>query len=85
MVITVRLDEQMREVLDQIARSKGISRSEVIRQGIELVAHEEGLDRNPTPIIAKIDHLVGSVRSGGTLSERTGDRFREIARKRRNR
>lgn len=85
MPLSVRMDEETRKVLDRIARSKGIARSEVIRRGIRLVAEQEGIG-TVTPAIEQIRHLVGSVGGGPSdLSSKTGERFRELISSRRKR
>lgn len=79
MPVSVRLDDETREILDRIARDRNLPRSEVIRRGIRLVARQEGLgpDRlEPAKVLA---HLIGSVTGGPPdLSERTGETFREL-------
>jgi hypothetical protein len=78
MPVTVRLDEETRKTLQRIARDLKISRSEVIRRGIALVARETGCDHDARPLIETLGPLVGSVRTGRTdLSEETGRRVRE--------
>jgi hypothetical protein len=76
--VTVRLDEKTRRTLQRIARDLEISRSEVIRRGIGLVAREAGYDREDRPLIEILGPLVGSVQTGrSNLSEDTGRRVRE--------
>jgi hypothetical protein len=78
MPVTVRLDEDTRKTLQRIARDLKISRSEVIRRGIGMVAREAGYDHEARPLIEILGPLVGSVRTGrSNLSEETGRRVRE--------
>lgn len=77
MTVTVRLDEETRKLLNRLVRMRRLSRSEVIRRGIRLLAaHDPStLESNPAEIIG---HLVGRIHGGPPdLSERTGDRFRK--------
>jgi len=78
MTVTVRLDKKTEELLDRLSRSEGLSRSEVIRRSIRLLA-EQNMKAGETSPYEAIKHLIGSVRGGPrNLSERTGDRFYEI-------
>jgi len=68
---SVRLDPETERALEQLARSRSVSKSEVVRQAIELLASQEApFDR--------VADLIGSVRGGPLdLSEQTGKRFRQ--------
>jgi len=79
MPTSVRLDTKTEGALERLARSRSQSRSEVVRQAIELLAAQEP----PAPFDAVAD-LVGCVKGGPPdLSENTGQKFRELlARKR---
>ena len=79
MPVSVRLDDETKKMLDRISELKRMPRSEVIRRGIRLVAREEGIDRDGVDVAKQLESLIGSV-SGGppALSERTGERFREL-------
>ncbi|MBW3566141.1 MAG: ribbon-helix-helix protein, CopG family [Acidobacteria bacterium] len=79
MPVSVRLDDETKKMLDRISRLKRIPRSEVIRRGIGLMAREEGLDRDGVNVAEQLESVIGSVTGGPPeLSERTGDRFREL-------
>ena len=79
MPVSVRLDEETKEILDRIARAKKVPRSEVIRRGIRLVARQEGIGSDRLQPTKELEHLIGSVSGGAPdLSERTGTKFREI-------
>ena len=81
MVISVRLKPETRKLLDRVARSQRLSRSEVVRRAIEALAQEQGTSEASEPYQALKD-LIGRVRGGPPdLSERTGARFAEILRK----
>lgn len=84
MVLSVRLDPKTRKLIDRIARAERISRSEVVRRGIHLLAEKHAHADSFEPFQA-IKHLVGMARGGPrNLSERTGERFRELLLKKRS-
>jgi len=74
MPTSVRLDPETERALEQLARSRSVSKSEVVRQAIELLAaqaQEAPFDR--------VADLIGCVRGGPPdLSEDTGKRFRQL-------
>ncbi|HEY6323447.1 MAG TPA: CopG family transcriptional regulator [Thermoanaerobaculia bacterium] len=73
MPTSVRLDPETERALEQLARSRSVSKSEVVRQAIELLAARE----RQAPF-DRVADLIGSVRGGPPdLSEQTGKRFRE--------
>ena len=85
MTVTVRLDEETKRLLQRLARERRVSRSEVVRHAIRVLAAEELKADQAEPYQA-IRQLIGKVRGGpADLSERTGLRFREALRKRRDR
>jgi Arc/MetJ-type ribon-helix-helix transcriptional regulator len=76
--ISVRLDPETRKLVDRLARAERVSRSEIIRRGIYLMA-EQRMTAGETRPFEAIKHLIGQVHGGPTnLSERTGERFREL-------
>lgn len=84
-MLTVRLDPETRKLLNRLAKEQGVSRSDIVRTGIRLVAehHETSRESNP---YERIRHLIGSARGGPPdLSERTGEKFREILSRKRRR
>lgn len=81
--MSVRLDPKTRKLIDRLARTEGVSRSEVVRRGIHLLA-EQRTKRGETAPFEAIKHLVGRFRGGPRdLSERTGERFKELLQKKR--
>jgi Arc/MetJ-type ribon-helix-helix transcriptional regulator len=71
---SVRLDPETERALEQLARSRSVSKSEVLRQAIELLASQE----RQAPY-DRVADLIGSVRGGPPdLSEQTGKRFRQL-------
>ncbi|HLX09323.1 MAG TPA: ribbon-helix-helix protein, CopG family [Thermoanaerobaculia bacterium] len=74
MPTSVRLDSETTRVLEQLARTKKVSKSDVLRQAIELLA---GQDRQRP--YERVEDLIGSVEGGRPdLSERTGERLRQL-------
>jgi hypothetical protein len=85
MTLSVRLDEETKQLLDRLARSRGLSRSEVVRRGIHLIAHHDPTTRETNPF-ESIRHLIGRVHGGPPdLSNRTGAGFRQLLSQRRQR
>jgi hypothetical protein len=78
MILSVRLDPETRKLLARLARTRRLSRSEVIRRGIRLLAAQDPATLQSNPY-EQLRHLIGRV-SGGppNLSERTGERFRNM-------
>jgi len=81
MPTSVRLDRKTERLVERLAREKGRTKSEVIRQAIVLAAEKELRDQEKTPY-ERSAHLIGCV-SGGPpdLSVNTGAKVREILRK----
>ena len=78
MVFTVRLDDETEELLDRLSAGEGVSRSEIVRRSIHALAEQKSVRDETNPYEA-IKHLIGVARGGPrNLSERTGERFREI-------
>jgi len=74
MATSVRLDPETERTLELLARSRSMSRSEVVRQAIELLASRE----RQAPF-DRIADLIGCVEGGPPdLSERTGKRFHQL-------
>jgi len=71
---SVRLDPETERALEQWARSRSVSKSEIVREAIELPASQE----RQTPF-DRVADLIGRVRGGPPdLSENTGQRFRRL-------
>lgn len=86
MPISVRLDTQTETVLRHLARRRGLTRSEIVREALKtLTEKEETLGRPRLPYEAMAPYL-GCAKGGPPdLSERTGRRFREALHTRRQR
>jgi hypothetical protein len=84
MPMSVRLDARTERLLNRLARAKGQTKSEVVRDAIERLAREEASDKAASGPYEAIAHLIGCADSGGAgLSERTGEKFRTLLRERR--
>ena len=74
---TVRLDPATRATLERLARQRGQTRSEVIRDAIGHLA-DEGQEGSPSAY-ERLQPFIGIADSGGRqLSRETGRRFREL-------
>jgi len=81
--LALRLDEKTRRQIARIARRKGLSTSEVIRQAIDAWAARQ----EPASIpFEQISDLLGVVRGRNPKrSEQTGARFAKLLKQRRSR
>lgn len=79
MPVSVRLDAKSEELVTRLARREGQTKSQVIRKAIRVLAESEDTGRKtPRPFDA-IAHLIGCARGGPRdLSERTGEKFRQL-------
>lgn len=79
MPLSVRLDSGTERLVERLARKRGQTKSEVIRDALGMLAEQEkggARSNRPYDLIA---HLVGCVRGGPPdLSIRTGEKFHEI-------
>lgn len=89
MPMSVRLDPKTDRAIARLAKQRGQTKSEVVREAIGVLTQQTktGEQKQPYDLIA---HLIGCVDSGGArLSESTGERFatlvRETAHARRSR
>jgi len=74
MPTSVRLDAETEELIRRLAKKRGMTKSEVVREALEEWVDRENV--KPERTYDAIKHLIGIVDSGGqNLSERTGDRF----------
>lgn len=81
MTLSVRLDPGTEKLVERLARQRGQTKSEVIRDALRNLAEpDKGADgkKRPYDLVA---HLIGCVDSGGAnLSERTGEKFAKLLR-----
>lgn len=79
---TVRLDAHLEATLERLARERGQTRSDVIRDAIEDLARRS--ERGEPSALQKLRPFVGVADSGGReLSTRTGEKLREALEARR--
>lgn len=77
MPTSVRLDPEIKVLIQRLAKQSGLTKSQIIREAL-LAFAERRQSKSPRPYDA-IKHLVGSANSGGlALSENTGDKFRKL-------
>jgi hypothetical protein len=77
MPTSVRLDARSEQIVSRIARQRKRSRSAVIREAI--LALERGEKGPEQTAFSAIEHLIGSLDSGGRqLSVRTGQTVRDL-------
>jgi hypothetical protein len=70
----VWLDSETDRTLERLARSRSVSKSEVVRQAIELLASHER-----QALFDQIADLIGCAQGGPPdLAEGTGTRFRQL-------
>jgi hypothetical protein len=79
MPLSVRLDARTESLIGRLARKRGQTKSEVIRDAIGALAKQEEQGagkKRPHDLVA---HLIGSVKGGPRdLSVRTGEKFRQM-------
>ena len=86
MHVSVRLDAKTEGLVNQLARQRGQTKSEVIREAIKTLAASEGGGKKPVRPFEAIAHLIGCAHGGPRdLSERTGEKFRKLLLERRQR
>jgi Arc/MetJ-type ribon-helix-helix transcriptional regulator len=74
---TVRLDTRLEATLEQLAKQRGQSKSDVIRDALEHLADEQ--EGSGVSALDRLSSFVGVADSGGQqLSTGTGQRFREM-------
>ena len=82
-MLSVRLDPETRRLLNRLARERRASRSEIVREGIRLLAERDQGSGSENPYEA-IRDLIGTVHGGPSdLSERTGQKFHELLKRKR--
>jgi Arc/MetJ-type ribon-helix-helix transcriptional regulator len=82
--LNVRIDPQTAAFLERVARERGLTKSEVVRQALATLQKQEKLATGPS-LSVRLAHIIGSGDSGGMqLSERTGERFTQMLLEERN-
>ena len=79
MPTTVRLDPETESLVKRLARKTGRTKSQVIRDAIKALAKAEGAEGEGKTLYDAFAHVIGCA-SGGPpdLSERTGEKFAEL-------
>ena len=76
MPVSVRLDAKTTDLVDRLARRRGLTKSEVLRVALRQFAEREAGEQAAGTAYDRLAHLIGCFDSGGAnLSERTGERF----------
>ncbi|MGH9367463.1 MAG: type II toxin-antitoxin system VapB family antitoxin [Thermoanaerobaculia bacterium] len=79
MTTSVRMDPETERLLESLARERGSTKSEVVREALRLAARKQRRPRRSERPYDAFRGIVGSVRGGPPdLSERTGQRFRQL-------
>ena len=82
-MISVRLDDETRRTISRIARAKGRSQSEIVREAIQAFV------RNDASAVRPYDQwkdVIGIIKDGPRdLSQRTGEKFTKLLLGRRKR
>ena len=78
----VRLDAKTEALLNRLVKKTGRTKSRVIRDAIVALAKAEGADGEGKTLYEAFAHVIGCA-SGGPpdLSERTGEKFTELLRR----
>lgn len=80
MPFSLRLDEETERLIARLASTTGRSKSQVVREAVAAYGEEHERRTAETPSAYEtLKHVIGVVDTGGRhLSERTGQRFREV-------
>ena len=87
MLTTVRLDPRTLTLMQRLARRTGRTKSQIIRDALRQLGEREGAGDGGRTAYEAMEHSIGCWDSGGArLSERTGEKFRDllIARRRKS-
>ncbi|MFN8640522.1 MAG: ribbon-helix-helix protein, CopG family [Candidatus Binatia bacterium] len=76
MPLSLRLDPDTEQLVTRLARSRGQTKSEVLREAVRALSREHAAGRSGATVYDAIKDHVGCFDSGGlNLSVRTGRRF----------
>lgn len=79
MPLTVRVDDKTERLLERLARKRGWTKSELIRDAIGVLAKYVEEQEQAEHPYDKMRDLIGCVQGGAVnLSERTGEHFRRM-------
>jgi len=86
MPTSVRLDPKTESLVRRLAGKRGQTKSEVIREALLAFARSEEAAQPQKTAYEALEHLIGCVKGGPKdLSERTGEKFRELLLERKRR
>jgi len=79
MPLSLRLDPATEQLVNKLARSRGQTKSEVLREAVRALSREHATARSGPSLFDAIAHHIGCFDSGGmNLSVRTGPRFAKL-------
>lgn len=82
-MISIRLDDKTRRTISRIARAKGRSQSEIVREAIQAFVRDDASEVRPYD---QWKDVIGIIKGGPPdLSERTGEKFTRLLLERRKR
>ena len=86
MPTSVRLDPKTESLVNRLARRRGQTKSEVIREALLALARSEEDVKPRATAYEALGHLIGCVKGGPKdLSERTGEKFHALLLERKRR
>jgi len=86
MPTSVRLDSKTENLVNRLARRRGLTKSEVIRQALIALADAGDNGKSGPTLYDRIEHVIGRVKGlPPDLPERTGRKFSALLRARRRR
>lgn len=77
-MINVRVDDKTEAVVERLARRRGQTKSEVVRDALRLFVEREDSTSDSDRPYERVKHLIGCWSGGGRLSEKTGERFAKL-------
>ncbi len=80
-LISIRLDGKTKRSVERLAKRKGVTRSEVVRQAVATLLAQES-ESLTEPQKEAWARYIGCVEGPGNLSERTGEKFARLLRER---
>lgn len=85
-LMSLRLAPELHRRIARMARQRGQSMSELVRELLEAAAASAAREEQAPRLFDRIAHLAGCVQGGRSdLSRRTGETFKSILRERRDR
>jgi len=76
MALSLRLDPETERLVNRLARTRGQTKSDVLREALRALAREQAAPRSGPTVYEAIAQHIGCFDSGGlSLSAKTGRRF----------